>query len=192
MKKAGTKEGSDNLQCRNCPYGKEDFERRMYWYNKTVKESGVPNDIYHYLQPEDAADQFEQFLWCDKVGGKVYCFGHCEDAYETEDSDVIENNFSSKLKRRNKRERDKKHRDHLRYLSEIARDHPSPAIYKDEIYVRKLGYIDNPKPYYRRLYRGKRSGYLKKQSNRKIRRYKGELHKGWQCHKLYDFWWEYD
>ena len=19
----------------------------------------------------------------------------------------------------------------------------------------------------------------------------GELHNGWQCHKLYDFWWEY-
>ena len=41
-----------------------------------------------------------------------------------------------------------------------------------------------------RWYRGKRSKYFKQQSNRKIRRYKGELHKGNMAHKLYDFWWE--
>ena len=62
----------DNLNCRDCPYGKEDFERRMYWYNKIVEERGIPNDIYHDLQPEDVVDEFEQFLWCDKVCDKVY------------------------------------------------------------------------------------------------------------------------
>lgn len=44
-----------------------------------------------------------------------------------------------------------------------------------------------------RFYRGKRSSYLKKQSNKKIRRYKGDLpSKGRTCHKLFDFWWELD
>ena len=177
------------MNCRDCPYGKEDFERRMYWYNKIVEERGIPNDIYHDLQPEDVTDEFERFLWCDKVGGKVYCFGHCTDFYE--DSDVVKQKNSSKKKRRNKRERDLKHKEHLKRLDKISRGYPSPVYYTDEIYVRGYGYVKNPKPYYKRLYRGKRSKYLKKQSHKKIRRYKGELHNGGQCHKLYDFWWEY-
>ena len=162
----------------------------MYWYNKTVEESGIPNNVYHYLQPEDAADQFEQFLWCDKVGGKVYCFGHCTDS--SEDTDVTDYSNRSKKKKRNKRERDQKYKEYLKRLDKISNGYLSPVHYTDEIYVRESGYIKNPKPYYKRLYRGKRSKYLKKQSHRKIRRYSGELHNGWQCHKLYDFWWEYD
>ena len=177
------------MQCRNCPYGIEDFERRMYWYNKTIQECGIPNYIYHNLKPKDVADEFEQFLWCDKIGGKVYCFGHCEDAFDI--PDVINQRNSSKKKRINKRERDLKHKEHLKRLNKISKGYPSPVYYTDKIYVRGYGYIENPKPYYKRLYRGKRSKYLKKQSNRKIRRYKGKLHNGWQCHKLYDFWWKY-
>ena len=177
------------MRCRDCPYGKEDFERRMYWYNKTIEEHGIPNDIYRDLQPEDAADEFEQFLWCDKVGGKVYYFGHCEDVFDVPDIDNQRN--TSKQKRRNKRERDFKYKEHLKQLENISRGYPSPVYYNNEIYIRGCGYIENPKPYYKRLYRGKRSKYLKKQSHKKIRKYKGELHNGWQCHKLYDFWWEY-
>ena len=177
------------MQCRNCPYGIEDFERRMYWYNKTIQECGIPNYIYHNLKPKDVADEFEQFLWCDKIGGKVYCFGHCEDAFDI--PDVTNQRNSSKKKRINKREKDLKHKEHLKRLNKISKGYPSPVYYTDKIYVRGYGYIENPKPYYKRLYRGKRSKYLKKQSNRKIRRYKGKLHNGWQCHKLYDFWWKY-
>lgn len=175
------------MQCRDCPYGKEDFERRMYWYNKIIQERGIPNDIYHYLQPEDAADEFEQFLWCDKVGGKVYSFGYCEDAY----SNIIKHKKRSKSKKRNKRERDLKYKEHLKRLAKTSKGYPSSVYYTDKIYIRGDGHIKNPKPYYKRLYRSKRSKYLKKQSHRKIRRYNGELHNGWQCHRIYDFWWEY-
>lgn len=90
------------MNCRKCPYGKEDFERRMYWYQKTVNEQGIPNDIYGNETYEDVAEDAEMFLWCDKVGGKVCCFGHCTDFYE--DTDEIHINRSKK-KRRNKRER---------------------------------------------------------------------------------------
>ena len=90
----------DNLKCRDCPYGKEDFERRLYNYNKTIKEHGIPNDIYGYLQHEDAPDEFERFLWCDKVGGKVYCFGRCSDYYIK--SDISKTKKTSKQKKRNK------------------------------------------------------------------------------------------
>ena len=61
----------------------------------------------------------------------------------------------------------------------------------DKVCIKKHKYIKNPKPYYKRVYRSKRSKYLKRQSNKKIRKYKGELHNGYQhIHKLYDFWWE--
>lgn len=156
----------------------------MSLYNRTISERGIPNDIYHYLDPQDAADEFEQFLWCDKVGGKVYCFGHCEDSY----SDISKHENRAKKKRRNKRERDLKHKNRLKYLAENSSGYPSPAIYVDEIWVKGYGYVENPKPYYKRLYRGKLSKYLKRQSNKKIRRYKGELHNGWYCHKVFDFW----
>lgn len=158
-------------------------------YITTIKEHGIPNDIYRYLQPEDAPDEFERFLWCDKVGGKVYCFGHCTDFYENIDASKQKN--SSNKKRRNKRERFKKHKNHLKRLAKSTNGFPSGAVYLDEVWINGQGYIENPKPYYKRLYRGKRSKYLKKQSHKKIRRYTGELHNGWQCHKLYDFWWEY-
>ena len=180
-----------NLKCRDCPYGEEDFERRLYNYNKIVNERGIPNDIYHDLRPEDAADEFERFVWCDKVGGKVYCFGYCTDFYgDSEPSSVNHTNVANRM-RRNKRERFNKHKNHLKRLAKSTNGFPSGAVYLDEVWINEKGYIENPKPYYKRLYRGKRSKYLKKQSHKKIRRYSGELHNGWQCHKLFDFWWEY-
>lgn len=178
------------MQCRNCPYGKEDFESKMYQYQKTINEKGIPNDIYRYLKPEDAADEFEQFLWCDKVGGKVYRLGHCTDFYESNDEISIVNHC--KKKRKNKRERDLKYKRRLKYLATYCNWHPSPAVYIDEIFIRGQGWVKSPKPYYKRIYRSKRSEYFKKCSNKAIRRYKGELHNGWMCHKIFDFWWQYD
>lgn len=179
------------LECRNCPYGKENFKKRMYWYEKIVQKRGIPNDIYHYLQPEDAPDKFEQFLWCDKVGGKVYWAGRCTDAY----SDIPKRINYQKQKRRNKRARDQKHKNHLKFLAENVQCYPAPVIYTDAIWIKGQGYIENPKPYYKRIYRGRgrhsNSNYHKKMSNRKIRRYRGELSKkGNLSHRLYDFWWE--
>lgn len=177
------------MECRNCPYGKEDFDRRMAWYNKIVEERGIPNDIYGYETYEDAVKDAEQFLWCDKVGGKVYCFGRCTDAY----SDIPKHENRSKKKRRNKRERYLKHKQHLKHLHKVAVSYPPAVIYTNEIYVRGQGYVENPKPYYKRIYRSRGGGSSpqhKKASNRKIRRYKGEIPSGYWCHKLYDYWWE--
>lgn len=68
------------MSCRNCPYGKADFERKMQHYQKIVQEQGIPNNLYLYLEPKDAADEFEKSIWCDKVDGKVCVVGCCEDA----------------------------------------------------------------------------------------------------------------
>ena len=84
------------MHCRCCPYGKEDFERRMRNYQRIIQERGIPNDIYHYLKPEDAAAEFEQFVWCDKVGGKVYWAGYCEDAMEERRERHGKSNFSGR------------------------------------------------------------------------------------------------
>ena len=155
------------MRCRDCSYGIESFEK-----------------YESYIDEED----FENCVWCDKVGGKVYSHGHCSDWYEKD-----EENYKSysKKKKMNKRERYLKHQNYLKYLYEaVGGNYLSPVIYTDEIRV-KNRYVKNPKPYYKRLYRRKSSSYLKKQSNKVIRKYEGNLHKGYRCHRLYDFWWEY-
>lgn len=154
------------MSCKDCPYGEEDFIK--------LKD----------FNTESPDKELKGYIWCDKVGGKVSWYGKCnEDEFAIQN---YKNHFNKK--RRNKRERYLKHQKHLKHLAEDTSGYPTPAYYVDEIRVRKYGYIANPRPYYKRLYRGQRSKYIKKLSNRKIRRYKGELSKGYMCHKLYDFW----
>lgn len=94
------------MRCRDCPYGIEDFTLRTEMYKS----------VYGEYPDEDRANQSEQFVWCDKVGGKVYSFGHCSDWYEQDEENY--KNYSKK-KRINKRERYLKHQNHLRYLYEM-------------------------------------------------------------------------
>lgn len=150
------------MECSTCPYGKDDFERRVSY------------------------DPYNTNCWCDKIGGKTYLWGYCGDVC----SDVIKSKTHPKKKRSTKRERAEKYKIQLKYLSDIS-NYPKPAYYTDEIWIKNQGWVENPKPYYKRLYRGQRSKHLKRQSNRKIRQYKGELQNGWYCHRLFDFWWEY-
>ena len=128
--------------------------------------------------------------YCDKVGGKTSIYGYCTYVYP----DTPKQISHSKQKRRNKRERDQKYGNHLKYLAENILGYPSPVMYTDEVWIRGHGNVDNLRPYYKRMYRGRGKGmsyYHKKISNRKIRRYKGELpKKGNLCYRLYDFWWE--
>lgn len=165
------------MKCRNCPYENEDFtlETEMY------------KSVYGEYSDEDRANELEQFARCDKVGGKVYSFRHCSDWYEQDEEN--HKNYSNK-KRTNKRERYLKHQNHLKYLERVSCGYPKAVTYEDKIRIKNFEYIKNPKPYYKRWYRGKSSSYLKHQSNRAIRKYKDELHKGYQCHRVYDFWYK--
>lgn len=124
----------------------------------------------------------------DKTGGKILVYGCYIDDYS---SDIPKHINRSKQKRRNKRERNQKYKNHLKFLAENIKGHPSPAIYTDEVWIRGQGYVENPKPYYKRYYRGQCSKYIKRMSNKTTRRYKGDIpKKGNWCHKLYDFWYE--
>ena len=157
------------MLCCDCPYGYEDY----------MKVSEVFDDL--------SQEEICRAIWCDKIGGKVGYMGCCEESSRM--GNVIKT--QSNKKRKNKRARYLKYQNNLKHLYEIVGDYyPAPVGYIDEIMVEKYKYIENPKPYYKRWYRGKCSKYLKQQSNKKIRRYKGELHKGNMVHKLFDFWWE--
>lgn len=92
--------------------------------------------------------------------------------YEDECNKVKSNN-KYKLHRRDYKQKEKKRLEFLSKVSWIG-------------VMERSGYLQ-------RCYRGKRSAHLKKQSNRKIRYYKGDISsKGRMCHKLFDFWWELD
>jgi len=175
------------MYCRECPYGKEDFEKMMSWYEITATEKGMPNDIYHDLKPEDAADEFEKFLWCDKVGGKTFRVGRCEDAYIQSE---ISQNYS-KQKRRSKRERDFKYKAHVKFLAQTYSGYPPIAIPVGE--NGKYNF-DDPvgTVYYKRIHRGRRKPnrykYYKKYANGRVRQYKGDIKSGNSYRKIFDYW----
>lgn len=176
------------MKCRDCPLVKDEFNRRMSCYH-----NGLYDELgwYDGYSEEDVADDNEQFCWCEKTGGKMYVFGQCSDAY---DDILIPPTNRSKQKKRNKRERDLKYKQRLKFLTENVQCYPCPVIYTNEIWIKGYGYVENPKPYYKRLYRDNHKGgrykYYKKHSNRQVRKYKGELHsKGNQYRKVFDYWW---
>lgn len=179
------------MECKNCPYIKDEFDNKMNRYSNRVKEDGIPNSVYGYLNYEDASDEAEQCCWCEKTGGKIWWYGQCSDAQ----LDEVIKNTSSKRKKRNKRERDLKYKRHLKYISENSSGYPHSAYPMDKNgnYVPYIWFPNDTLQeiaYYKRFYRGSSSSYHKKMSNRKIRRYKGELPNGFGCHKLYDYWYE--
>lgn len=131
--------------------------------------------------------------YCDKVGGKNLLFGYCEEAY----SEILKHVNHSKQKRTNRKERDQKHKNHLKYLAENIQGYLSPVIYTDEVWIRGQGYVENSKPYYKRCYRsnhkGNRYSFYKKYANRCVRRYKGEIYNtGNNYRKIFDYWWRVD
>lgn len=82
--------------------------------------------------------------------------------------------------RENKYYRNRKYKDKLWKMTEL---NWMPIWKKERRYEEGL--------YPKRYYRSKISSYLKKQSNKKIRRYKGGFpSKGNCCHKVYDYWWK--
>lgn len=198
------------MRCRDCPYGREDFERRMYFYEKTVQERGIPNDIYKDLNPEDASDEFEQFVWCDKVGGKTYCFGKCGDYLLVDDgSNSTKHTYMTmtdhkKLRRRKRFQHNKRYKSHLKFLADFCNYYPSVVVPRDKnrnnLWISKSfpEWSDEEKDvaYYQRYYRGNHNGsryqFYKKYANRVVRRYKGEIHKGSSYKRCFDYWWEVD
>lgn len=185
------------MKCKNCSYIKEELDKRVSWYKD---KRTIWYNTYKDMTYGDIANQEEEYCWCEKVGGKIWQCGICDDAY----SQIDEPAHKSKKKRRTKRERDLKYKRHLEYISKNSNGYPSPAypvdkygihVHTNQWYVWFPDTTPQKIAYYKRWYRSNNgkagsSRYHKKMSNRKIRRYKGELPNGFGCHKLYNYWYE--
>lgn len=163
------------MNCRNCDYIKEEFERKSL-------DSKDPLNL----------DAHEVSCWCDKTGGKISWWGVCVDATKTFTfKKVIQNR-----KKRNKIERDLRHKRRLKFLAKYAHCYPCPVIYTDRVWHNEQGYKENSKPYYKRMYRGNHKGnrykYYKMVANRKVRRYKEIIPKGGHYKRCFDYWWTVD
>lgn len=95
-----------------------------------------------------------------------------------------------KRNREYKRKQHLKYKKHLKQLWKITH-YPYPVLYIDSIRINgKL--CDRKVPYYRKYYEnhggiGRR--FCKKMSNRRVRHYKGEISKGGNYRKIYDYQW---
>ena len=79
----------------------------------------------------------------------------------------------------NRYERKIRYKNHLMLLYSYKKEkwYPSIVVKEDD--------------YYKKVYRSKNSSYLKKISNKKIRKFKGTIPKGhYFIHKIYDYWYE--
>lgn len=136
-------------------------------------------------------DEYIEGCWCDKIDERIYLDNQCEALNPT--SHKQKAHPKNGRKKNSKREREQKYKVHLKFLAENIQRYPQPVIYTDKIYIRGQGWVKTPNAHYMRLYhgggKGKRSAsnYSKRASNKRIRRYKGEIPpKGNWCHKLYD------
>jgi hypothetical protein len=115
-----------------------------------------------------------------------------EDAYYEMDIWSIESHIEywdySSTKNKPKKKRENKYARNRKYKDKLWK-----MVDKDWFPVWMNGKWFEEGNYPKRYYRGKRSSYLKKQSNKKIRQYKGEFEpKGNKFHRVFDFWWELD
>ena len=50
------------MDCKNCIYGKEDYERRMCMYDTYVKEHGIPNEVFGTMTRKDMEENALEFM----------------------------------------------------------------------------------------------------------------------------------
>lgn len=127
-----------------------------------------------------------EYCWCDKTGdGKFYCYGLCEDAF---DDYTTKKTFGKRKTGMAYRRNRTKYKDE-RKRNIIATGGYNPAIgyidydFVDGKRVEVGNHIKYPK-------NSNAQRFLKKQSNRKVRRFRGEISSGNSYRKLFDYWWE--
>lgn len=95
-----------------------------------------------------------------------------------------------KRTRRNRRKEDFRHKKRLAFIAKVG-GYPSGAYWTDTFWPNREEHHDivqTSDAFLKECGRGKASKFLKKQSDRKIRR-SGELYTGSQYRKKFDFWW---
>jgi hypothetical protein len=153
------------LKCLNCPYAQEDLRVKFDLFEKTG-------------EPYNTRDM-EEYVWCDKVGGRVSYFGGCTDFYNNE---AKKDRHYNRRKRKGKRERNLKHKAHL---VKISRACPNRVFLKTWTFdYQEEKWVEDQTPYYTRIYR-KHTRYDKRYANHLVRKYVGYLAKGNSYRKLY-------
>ena len=166
--------------CIDCPLIQNEINIRLKAYGENLiaehpleKESIIEMDIIDNC-------------WCEKTGGKLWITGRCSD-YTNGLLDSGDNHTHSRNRKKNKRERNSSYKRKLEKLVRVG------AAY----YVDKQGRFcetEEKITYVKRIYQGNGKysycKYWKKISNRKIRRYKGDISKGFSCHKIFDYKWQ--
>ena len=115
-------------------------------------------------------DECIEDIWCDKVGGKLYAFGTCDDAWREERGREFRRVMGQKKKQRR-----------IRIIEhEIGGYNPAPGwiieVPNGE-YVRYPGDSNNQKS-------------LKRQANKRVRKCNDDIPNGNSYRKLFDYWWE--
>lgn len=195
------------MKCVNCPYIQEQLKDRI---ETALRYDGFIPD-YKSAEYEDV-----DYCYCEKVGHKLYA-GRCSDAeYMDEDEwfgflycngfdlsligkydddfqpDDTINDTLKETKKQKKRRRNKKHfRRQLRIYDALKRWYPTPMWprYKNDEWWRDEGERGEIL-YFRTSHHNRYKQWLKKQSNKKIRRTKGVPKRGKGFKKFFDLWWE--
>lgn len=143
---------------------------------------------------QDYINQFNEINAYATLDGEDFDFGTgvinndmsygSEDAYyemELQDlAEIIEywedekpKKKSKRKQRRDRRSMKQKENQRMEFLKEIH-----------------WGVVTDMNGFNQRIYRGKRSRYLKKKSNKQVRKYKDKIASGAGYRKVFDFWWE--
>ena len=197
------------MKCVNCPYIQEQLKNRI---TMTLK--------YDDFIPDFEAAEYEEidYCYCEKLGHPLYA-GRCSDAEVMDESDweqwlvkngfdldKVENNVKydvqitndpinepiTETKKQKKRRRDRKHfNKQKRLYKALERWYPTPIWprYEHDEWWRD----ENERGdilYFRGYHHNRFKQWLKKQSNKKIRRTKGLARKGNVWKKVFDLWWE--
>lgn len=179
--------------CYKCPLIQDQIE-------KGIKKIDKDESIYLYLE-EEVIGYLCRNSYCPKIGTSRLWHGisenmNCDGEYDNFDSSIRYDKTSKNRKRGRgyRRERDRKHKNHLRELSKVS-GYPSPAWYVGLNKDGKKSYYEEDfvKGYYKRFYfnhGGYYKRYLKKCSHKAVRIYKGDISNGNWYRKIFEYQWK--
>ena len=160
-------------------------------YNKCKECQLIANNYFRLVSIYGNSDDAIQDCWCDKLGCKISWAPPCEiepceigisnmDNMEYKKENCIYGRIPSRMTRY---ERNYRHKKKLRHFY----DSIQPKWSASGVYMKHCGTSNE---FLCRYYRKRYSRYLKRKSNKSIRRYKSYISNGGFYKKIFDYWWE--
>lgn len=178
-----------DMDCKNCIYGKEDYERRMCMYDTYVKKHGIPNEVFGTMTRKDMEENALEFMWCEKTGGKVYIFGTCslatKECTESHNKDKEKDMLTLTATDYQKKAMRKRRRANAIHKLRMKRCSKAGGNY---LPCNKTREYDAENPVYYEKFSGWNRGPLKKVTNSRIRNHVFDFQKGSAYKKVHDRW----